>query len=93
MEMTIKAEQARLIADKVKAEQSNTALKEAEKYIRQKVQGKISLCAHTGNNECLLTYYSFEEEVYKYVRKILEENGYKVEIASGKHVPTLIVKW
>ena len=93
MEMAIKAEQARLITDKVKAEQRDGAMKEAEKYIRQKIQAKISLCARSGINECLFPYHCFEEEIYKCIWKILEENGYKVEIALDKHVPAILVRW
>ena len=93
MEMAIQANQARLISNKVKAEQQSEAMKEAEKYIRQKIQGKISLCAHSGNNECLLTYRCFEEEIYKCIKKILEENGYQVKKACGSHVPALLVQW
>ena len=93
MEMTVQAHQARLMAHKVETEHYYEAMEKAEKCIRQRVEGKIALSAHSGERSCLITYFLYEEEVYKCVAKILEENGYKVEKLTHSTVPALVVQW
>ena len=93
MEMTIKAYQARLMAHKVEAEPHHKAMEEAEKCIRQRVEGKIALRANSGERSCLITYFSFEEEIYKCVAKILKENGYQVEMINNSKFFGLGVRW
>lgn len=95
MEMTIKAEQARSMVFKAEAELHSKAMEEAEKCIREKVEKKIAFYARSGNRACLITYFNFEEEVYKCVARILEENGYKVEILnkSKSNFLALGIRW
>lgn len=93
MEMTIKAEQARSMAYKAETELHSEAMKEAEKCIRKRVEGKIALSARSGKRSCLITYLFHEEEVYKCVAKILEENGYKVDMLNNSRFTALGVQW
>lgn len=93
MEMTIKAEQARSMTHKAETELYYEAMKEAEKCIRQRVEGKIALSARSGNRSCLITYFPHEKEVYKCIGKILEANGYQVETVTNSRFSALGVRW